>query len=890
MPPGRRLFRFPWRTAAQVAADVDEELSFHLDLVARELIKGGWGVEEARVEARRRFGDLEGTRRICRDLDARKETQMKWMDALGDLGQDLRFAGRQLGRSPGFTLVSVLTLALGIGATTAIFSVVYGVLMRPLPFLQPERLVRPLAVDPQGKQHGAFSASNFLDFRAASHTLSGVAGMHGGTLNLSGDGSEPLRLPAAWVSANYFSVLGVKPLAGRTFAPGEDQTGAPHVAVLSEEIWHRRFGGDPKMMGRSITLSGDSYQVIGILPQGQRYPAGAQVWVPLVFSSEELAQRGAVFFGALGRLAPGATLEAARAEADVIARRLRDQYPGDNKGYIESMTLEPMLDRIVGDVRKPLLILFGAVSLVLLIACVNVANLLLVRAAAREGEIVIRAALGAGRPRIVRQLLTESLVLALVGGAAGVGLAAWALKLLVSSGPPDLPRLTEIGLDPTALAFALGISLATGLLFGLAPALQTSRTNLAGAIREGTRGSQGRGGTRARGVLVILETALAVVLLAGAGLLIRSFLELQHVDPGFKPEGVITFNLELPTSQYSDEEKLRTVTADLLERMERLPGVTAAGVTVYGMPFMGRVNVLTFNVAGRPDPEPGKAPILRVAAVTPDYFKTLGIPLLKGRGLTAQDRHGAPRVALLNATAVKKFFPDEDPINKRIEFGPADENGDIPGGEVVGVVGDFKQDALEQEVEPQIYLAYDQAPQESLSVVLRSSSPQLVAEAAKQQVRELNPNLPLYSLQPMTELVSTSTATSRFYMLLLGGFALVSLILAAVGIYGVIAYAVRQRSQEIGIRMALGASREKVVRMVVRQGLVLAVLGAAAGLAGAFFATRWLRSLLFEVSVSDPAIYATVAALLVLVAAVASWLPARRAAATDPQGVLRGEA
>jgi putative ABC transport system permease protein len=890
MPPGRRLFRFPWRTATQVAADVDEELGFHLDLVARELMAEGWGPEAARVEARRRFGDLEGTRRICRVLDASKETQMKWMDALGELGHDLRFAGRQLARSPGFTLVAMLTLALGIGATTAIFSVVYGVLMRPLPFPQPERLVRPLALDPQGKQHGAFSAPNFLDLQAATRTLSGVAGIHGGTLNLSGDGSEPLRLPAAWVGANYFSVLGVKPLAGRTFAPGEDRAGAQRVAVISEEIWRRRFGGDPRVVGRSLILSGDSYQVVGILRQGQRYPAGAHVWVPLVFSQQEMAQRGAVFFGAFGRLAPGATLEQARAEVGVIARRLRDQYPEANKGYIEDMTLEPMLNLIVKDVRKPLLILFGAVGLVLLIACVNVANLLLVRAAAREGEIVIRAALGAGRARIVRQLLTESLVLALVGGAAGVGLAAWALKLLVSSGPPDLPRLTEIGLDGTALAFAVGISLATGVLFGLAPALQTSRTNLAGAIREGTRGSQGRGGTRARSVLVVLETALAVVLLAGAGLLIRSFLGLQHVDPGFKADGVITFNLELPTSQYSDEAKLRTVTAALLEKMERLPRVTAAGVTVYGLPFMGRVNVLTFNVAGRPEPEPGKAPILRVASVTPDYFKALGIPLLKGRSLNPQDRYGAPRVALLNATAVKKFFPDEDPIGKRIEFGPADENGDVPGGEVVGVVGDFKQDALESEIEPQIYLAYDQAPQESLSVVLRSSSPQLVAEAVKQQIRELNSSLPIYGLQPMTEVVATSTSTSRFYMLLLGGFAFVSLVLAAVGIYGVIAYAVRQRSQEIGIRMALGASRERVVRMVVGQGLALAVAGAATGLLGALFATRWMQSLLFEVSVSDPAIYAVVAAVLVLVAAVASWLPARRAAATDPQLVLRGEA
>lgn len=888
--PGRRVFRFPWRTAAQVAADVEAELDFHLELVTKELMDEGWPAEAAGPEARRRFGDLEATRRICRDLDASKETRMKWMDSLGELGQDLRFAGRQLAKSPGFTLVAVLTLALGIGATTAIFSVVYGVLLRPLPYPQPERLVRAFAVGPKGQLHGAFSPPNFLDYRAASRSLSGLSAFHGGTLNLSGDGGEAERLPTSWVSANFFSVLGTRPLAGRTFAPGEDQPGAPRVAVLSEEVWRRRFGGDPRVVGRSLTLSGEPYQVVGILRHGERYPFGVDVWVPLVFKPDEMAERGGVFLATLGRLAPAATLKAAEAEAVVVGHRLRDQFPTDNKGYMDSLTVVPLLKRMVGDTRKPLLILLGAVSFVLLIACSNVANLLLVRAAAREGEIVIRSALGAGRARIVRQLLTESLLLALLGGAAGVGLAAWALKLLVSAGPEDIPRLAEIGLDGVALAFALGISLATGVLFGLAPALQTSRTDLAAAIREGTRGSKGRGGTRARNVLVVVETALAVVLLAGAGLLIRSFLELQHVDPGFKPEGVVTFNVELPTSQYSDEAKLRAATAALLERMQRLPGVSTAGVTVYGMPFAGGVNMLTFTVAGWPPAEPGKVPVLRVAAVTPDYFKTLGIPLVKGRALSPRDRQGSPRVVLLNAAAIRKFFPNEDPLGKQIALGLADGKGNIPGGEVVGVVADFKQDGLDQEVEPQIFQAYDQVPQPSLSVVVRSSSPHLVAAAAKQQLREVDPNLPLFGLGTMTEKVSASTSQSRFYMALLGGFALVSLVLAAIGIYGVIAYAVRQRSQEIGIRMALGASRERVVRMVVIQGLVLAGAGAVAGLLGALVATRGLASLLFEVSASDPAIYAGVAVLLVLVAGVASWLPARRAAATDPQLVLRGEA
>ena len=555
--PGRRLFRFPWRTAAQVAADVDEELGFHLDMVARELVDDGWPAEAAQTEARRRFGDLEGTRRYCRALDARKESQMKWMESLGEIGQDLRFAARQLARSPVFTAVAVLTLALGIGATTSIFSVVYGVLLRPLPFPQPERLVQPLFVGADGERNGAFSPPNFLDLRTQSRTLSGVAGVHGGTLNLSGDGGEPERLAGAWVSADYFSVLRLRPLAGRTFAPGEDQPGAPRVALISEDLWRRRFGGDPGLIGRSLRLSGEPYQVVGILAHGRQLPITAEVWVPMVFSQNELAQRGGVFFGAIARLAPGATLESARSEAGVIARRLRQQYPEANAGYGEDMTLTPLMEKMVGDTRKPLLILLGAVGFVLLIACANVANLLLVRAAGRESEIAVRVALGAGRGRVVRQLLTESVLLALVGGAAGVGLASWVLKALVAAAPKGIPRLQWTSLDAPAVLFALGVSLLTGVLFGLAPALQTSRTDLASVIREGTRGSKGRGGTRTRSLLVVAETALAVVLLAAAGLMIRSFAGLQGVDPGFRPDGVVTFKFELPESKYSEEEDPR---------------------------------------------------------------------------------------------------------------------------------------------------------------------------------------------------------------------------------------------------------------------------------------------------------------------------------------------
>ncbi|HKI00960.1 MAG TPA: ABC transporter permease, partial [Thermoanaerobaculia bacterium] len=601
---------------------------------------------------------------------------------------------------------------------------------------------------------------------------------------------------------------------------------------------------------------------------------------------DDLAQRGAVWFGAIARLAPGVTLEQAQAEGNVIARRLAQQYPDANAGYAEGMALERLQENMIGDTRKPLLILLGAVGFVLLISCVNVANLLLVRSASRESEVVIRAALGAGRARIVRQLLTESLALALAGGAAGVMLAFWATRALVARAPKGIPRLEEIGLDGTALLFALLISLVTGVLFGLAPALQTSRTDLSRVIREGTRGSKGRGSTRARSVLVVAEMALAVVLLAGAGLLIRSFLRLQEVSPGFKPEGAVTFRLDLPPAKYAEDAQIQAFTSALMERLERLPGVTAAGATVYGMPFEGNVNVLTFSVEGRPPAPPGKEDIMRAAVATADYFKTLGIPVVRGREFTRRDRAGAPGAMVINEAAARRYFPGEDPLGKRIVVGTSKPIG----GEIVGIVGDFKQDALEREIEPQMFMAHDQVPWSDLSIVLRTAqNPQAVANAARAQVRDLDPALPLYGLKSMEEVVDASTAQSRFYMLLLGGFAIISLVLAAIGIYGVIAYAVRQRTQEIGIRLALGATRDRVTRMVVGQGLTLAAVGAVVGLLGAFFATSGLQSLLFEVKASDPAIYAAVAAVLVAVAAFASYLPARRAALTDPQLALRGE-
>jgi putative ABC transport system permease protein len=548
-----------------------------------------------------------------------------------------------------------------------------------------------------------------------------------------------------------------------------------------------------------------------------------------------------------------------------------------------------MQEHMTGDVRLPLLVLMGAVFLVLLIACVNVANLLLARASGRESELAVRTALGAGRARIVRQLLTESVVLSLLGGAAGAALAVWATRGLVALAPARTPRLQEVGVDGPVLLFTLAVSLITGLLFGLAPALKASRPDLASVLKEGSRGSKGRPAAFARSLLVVVETGLAVLLLAGAGLLLRSFGELVDVDPGFKPEGAIVFNLAPPDGKYGENDQRRHLASSLLERMRALPGVTAAGIGSFARPLDRSGFWITFEVEGRPAPPPGEEPAMRIAEVTPDYFKALQLPIVRGRAFTEQDRAGSTPVVILSEAAVRKHFPNEDPIGKHITLGWS-EDGVNKGGEVVGVVRDFKQATLDRDADPQLFMPYDQTPLGFMSIVVRSTADLgTVAAAARDQVRQVDPDLPLYELSTLEDLVTASVAQPRFYMLLLGGFAAVALIMAAIGMYGVIAYGVSQRSQEIGVRMALGATRDRVIRMVLRQALALAVFGAVFGLGLALVATRGMESLLFGVSAMDPGIYVAVAAVLVLVAGLASYLPARRAARTDPQLALRGE-
>ena len=880
----RRAFRLPWRGAAQTAREVDDELAFHLDMRAAELVAGGMAPDEARREARRQFGDLEFTRRYCRDLDVRRERATRRTEYAGEIGQDVRYAARQLRRSPAFALVAVLTLALGIGATTAIFSVVHGVLLRPLPYRAPERLVRIFSFSDHGR--GSVSPLDFADWRDQARSFEGIAAISDVTLTLTARGAEPERLDGASVSANLFSVLGVRPTVGRAFAPGEDAPGAARVAVLSEELWRRRFGADPAVPGRTVLLDGESYTVVGVLPRGTGYPADADVWTPIDLS-REAQSRGARYLRVVGRLAPAVSLQQADADLAAVAKRLEQQDPSHNAGY--GVSLVGLHESIVGDVRTPLLVLLGAVGLVLLVACVNVANLLLVRAVEREGEIAVRTALGAGRGRILRQLVTEGVLVSLLGGSLGAVLAAWGTRLFVAAAPEGIPRLREVGVDITALALTTAVVALTGVVFGLVPAVHAAAPDLGRTLRVGGRGLTTRaGGHRVRGALVTSEMALAVMLLVGAGLLLRSFARLRDVNPGFRPAGVLTLTVTLPPGTYAKDAHLQAFTAALVARLAAIPGVRSAAA-VTSLPLTGTHFGLSFTVDGRPAPDPADEPSAQIRTATPDYFATMGIPLRRGRQFTPRDRDGAPQVVVVNEELVRRYFPGEDPIGKRVQLGWTRDSVRM-GGEIVGVVGDIKQFDLAGAPVPEIYTPYDQFPLEYVAAVVRTTAdPALIAGPARAQVRALDPDLPVYRLMPMERVVAESVAQPRFYALLLGSFAGVALALAAIGIYGVVAYAVGRRTREMGLRMALGARPADVLALVVRQGLRAAIVGLAVGLVAAAAASRLLRSLLYELTPMDPATFAAAALALTAVAALACYVPARRAARTDPMVAMRSE-
>jgi putative ABC transport system permease protein len=798
--------------------------------------------------------------------------------------KDLRYALRQLLKAPSFTAVAILTLALGIGACTAIFSVVNVVLLRPLDYPEPGRIV--IVRETQLPQFPEFSVSppNYLDWERQTKSYEYLAAYGGANLNLTGEG-EPQRLVGVKATAHYFDAYGVKPVLGRMLLPEEDAPGKNHVVVLSYPFWQRVFGGAHDVVGRAIQLNGEPYTVVGVAPAGFGLTSKVDAWTPMAFKPDEIANdaRGGHYINVVGRLRPGVTVAQARAELEVIAAQLAKQYPDSNKGW--GIFMMPLQDYSVRDVKPVLYTLLGAVGCVLLIACANLANLLLARATARHREISIRAALGASRARLVRQLLTESVVLSLCGGVAGVLLARWGLDALLALAPTSLPRVTEIHLDSGVLIFSLALSIIAGLVFGIAPAWLAARADVNEALKQGTRGStEGGARGRLRSALVVIEVTFALMLLGGAGLLARSFMQLAHVDPGFIPENATLLRLSLPQKKYATPEQQTAFADSLLERVKALPGVQFAGVT-HSMPLVGDY-VLGFNIEGRPAIAPSDLPNTNYYAVTPDYFRAMGSRLVRGRVFTPQDDAKAPRVAIINETMARQYFPDEDPIGKRINI----TNGPDTWRQIVGIVGDIKQYGVDKATSAQSYEPFAQVPFSSLNVVIRTNgSPAALLGALRPAVYAVDRDQPIGAIRPLEEIVADSIARQRFAMTLLSVFSGVALIIAAVGIYGVMAYNVVQRTGEFGIRMALGAQQRDVLRLVLSQGGKLIGLGLVIGLAATLAASRAMGSMLFNTSAQDPLTLASITILLGTVALVACLLPANRATKVNPIEALRAE-
>jgi putative ABC transport system permease protein len=805
------------------------------------------------------------------------------------LKQDIQYALRRLYKSPGFTCIALVTLALGIGANTAIFTVVNGVLLQPLPYPESDRLVGIYHV--YNGQRAVMSGPNFTDVASSATLLENAAVTARARVILTGEG-EPVRLDAAEVSASLFNVLRVRPQLGRTFAADENTPGKTNVIILSHGLWQQRFGGAPDAVGRRITIDGVPREVVGVMPAGFSYPAGRQAWMPIEYDENFASkQRGAWQFNSVARLKPGVTPAQSAAEAAAIGRTLARQFPDANANL--DITTFPLREAIVGDIRRSVLVLLGAVAFVLLIACANVANLLLARAASRESEMAVRTALGAGRSRLIRQLLTECAILALAGGGLGLLLAVWGVAFLTSLQPQGIPRLESIRIDGAVIGFTIAVALATGVIFGLVPAVHATQGGLSGALKEGGRGAvTTRGGSRMRGTLVVVEMALAVMLLVGAGLLMRSFMRLQAVDPGFRPEQALTFDLTLPDARYQEDATRVAFFDRLMPKLRALPGVRAAGA-VMGLPLSGMQFNISFKVQGRPPVPPADEPSMEIRVASPDYFPTIGIPLKRGRLFTEQDREGSPRVVLITESAARQFFANEDPIGKTITLGWGKRNHGArvaAGGEVVGIVGDVKDAGLSEPNPPQLYMPLRQWPVSSMSVVLKTATPPAsLTEAVRTQVYDVDPNLPVSNVRTLDQILGLSISQPRFYMLLLTMFAGIALVLAAVGIFGVLSYAVSQRTREIGIRMALGAQERSVVGMVVRQAMLLVLSGVAAGLVMAAFVSQALAKMLFSVTPTDPVTFALVAVVLATVALLASYLPARRATRVDPVVALRAE-
>ena len=824
---------------------------------------------------------------------------------MSPLLQDLRYGLRAFARTPGFTLAAVLSLALGIGANTAIFSVASALLLRPLPYADAERLTILWNRSPGlGIAEDWFSTAQYFDIRNGNRSFDAVAIAIGSNYNLTGDG-EPERIGTIRASSNLLPMLGVTPLLGQGFTAEDDAAeGAGGNALLHHGTWMRRYGGDPKVIGRSLVLNGQAYRIIGVLPASfslrrEVMPtlgnaADAEVLLPLPLGPKAPQVRNGEDYNILARLKPGVSIAQAQAEMDAITAGLRRDHPQfyPPTGGL-TFSVVPLQEQVVGRVKQSLLVLVGAVAFVLLIACANVANLLLSRALGRRREFAVRAALGAGRGRVIRQLLTESVMLALAGGAIGVILAIWSIEAIHALGARSVPRLHEVGVNGSVLLFTLAVSVVSGLLFGLVPALRMGRTDLHGSLKDAGRGSSGSTvwgrGENMRRVLVVTQLALSVMLLIGAGLLARSFIRLQQVPPGFNPSNVLTLEVTMTGRKYADASIVLESYKRLWERLSQLPGVTATG-GVSALPLSQMMAWGPITVEGRPLP-PGQAFInVDIRTVAGDYFRAMEIPLIDGRLFNDQDTREHARVIIVDRHMADQLWPGESAVGKRVRTGGFDVRADTPWMTVVGVVGRIKQDALDSESRMALYRPHTQAPSRGMNVVVRGSTDAAsLSAAATSAVRELDPDLPIYNLRTMSDRVGESLAQKRFATLLLSVFAAVALGLAALGIYGVIAYLVSQGTRELGIRMALGATPRGILLLIVRQGMTVALAGLAIGLAGAFVLTRFMRSLLFGVGASDPVTFVAIALVLAAVALAASYLPARRAARIDPVVSLRSE-
>jgi putative ABC transport system permease protein len=888
----------PLSLAPAREAEIIEELSQHLEDRYAESLAGGATEEEAE---RSTLAELSASALLEREL-RRVERQVpsepiilgtnrsgtnRRINMIADLWQDLRYGARMLMKRPGFTLIAVVTLALGIGANTAIFSLVNAMLLRPLPFVESGRLALLAAKSQTGERLSA-SYPNFADWRARAQSFEGMAASCPRSYFLTGE-DNATRVRGRAVNWNFFQLLGLRPQRGRLFAESDDRYGAARAVIVSHGFWQGRLGGGADVIGKSLRLTNETYTVIGVLPPGFEYFQAADIYTPLnllVAPNSGFADRGssATQFYAVARLKPGLTFQQANSEMDAIGRQLAREYPKVNEG--SSAMAERLQDVTSESVRSSLWVLLGAVGFILLIACINVANLLLVRAAERQKELAVRLALGAARWRVIRQLLSESLLLAALGGACGLLVGRWMLAGLLMLAPPNIPGISRVGLDGAVLLFTLGIAALTSLLFGLAPALQASQADIQTTLKDGGRQTPGATRARTRKALLIAEVSLSLVLLAGAGLLVRSMYNLLRVAPGFNADNLLTMRVTLAGGKYN-EKTARVFYDECLARVNAAPGVRAAALA-HSVPIQGTNWTSEFFAADKPMPSRADLPESDYLRVSANYFETMGIRLLRGRLFTTADTSDSAAVIIINETLARGIWPNENPIGKRIKQGLPE--GDSPWREVVGVVNDVKMNGVDSPTTMQTYLPFAQMPEEAMAVVVRAErNPIALASAVEQAIHAIDKDLPIFSVFTMDQLFGNSLAQRRLTLILLASFAALALVLAAVGVYGVIAYTVRQRAHELGIRMALGAQRGDVLKLILAQGLKLALAGVAIGLVAAFALTRWMESLLFGVRPTDPLTFCLIAVVLLCVALLACWVPARRATRVDPLLALRRE-